>query len=166
MKTICSLVISADGLIAYPDGRSVSSDYNWQVFQREAHDHNNFIVGRRTFELATDALAQVKCDHKIIVSSRADLTIPPGFTVAATPQAALGHLKDKVEATYLVGGAGINTSFAAAGLIDELVLTVEPKVIGAGEHMFSSALNDVKLELLESEPLPDNRIRLSYRIAK
>jgi dihydrofolate reductase len=48
----------------------------------------------------------------------------------------------------IVGGAQIATSFLRDGLIDELWLTIEPKIFGKGANFVIEEKLDIGLELL------------------
>lgn len=64
----------------------------------------------------------------------------------------------------LGGGAFVNGSFLRAGLVDELLLTIEPKLFGAGLDLFSGDGVDIDLNLLEVNKLDANVIQLRYKI--
>jgi riboflavin biosynthesis pyrimidine reductase len=66
----------------------------------------------------------------------------------------------------LVGGGALNAAFAAANLIDEVVLTVEPYLIAKGITLFASSDFDMKLRLTGVETLSGGRLRVSYLVDK
>jgi len=47
-------------------------------------------------------------------------------------------------------------------LIDEIILTIEPKIFGSGLGLFSKDL-DVNLELIEVKKINDNSIMVKYK---
>jgi riboflavin-specific deaminase-like protein len=59
--------------------------------------------------------------------------------------AALAHLRDEREVRALLceGGPRLHSQLQAAGLVDELFLTVAPKLTGAGPSILEGALPDV-----------------------
>lgn len=65
----------------------------------------------------------------------------------------------------LGGGANTNAKFLEAGLVDELLITVEPKIFGSGVDLFAGSF-DVDLELLNVSKLNKNTIQLRYRVIK
>lgn len=65
----------------------------------------------------------------------------------------------------LAGGAQINTLFAQAGLIDEVIVTVCPKVFGSGIGLFNEGV-ELDLQLLSSENISDQVLKLHYRVKK
>ena len=51
---------------------------------------------------------------------------------------------------WLVGGGGIISSFLKAGLIDEIILSKLPIVIGSGIPLFQNVNKDIKFDILET----------------
>jgi hypothetical protein len=75
MKVICSMVITANGYIARPDG---SEDYasrdGWLEYLQTAKHYNNFVIGRKTLDIVNaqyDGIGfdDVECDYKVVVST-------------------------------------------------------------------------------------------------
>ena len=53
----------------------------------------------------------------------------------------------------IAGGAQLATSFLTAGLVDELWLTIEPKIFGQGNSIVIAEKLDIQLKLLNCEKL-------------
>ena len=53
----------------------------------------------------------------------------------------------------LVGGGTVNWLFLQSGLVNELLLTIEPVIFGAGNGLFGGPIDARKLELLEQKQL-------------
>ena len=66
---------------------------------------------------------------------------------------------------WLVGGGGLNGSLLNADLIDEIILTVIPVVIGDGIRLFGNVEKDVKLKLIESKNFKSGMVQLKYQVA-
>lgn len=69
------------------------------------------------------------------------------------------------EKALLGGGAYLNSLFLEKNLIDEIMLTVEPKIFGTGLSLFSKDLN-ADLKLIETRKLNDDTVLLHYKIKK
>ena len=65
----------------------------------------------------------------------------------------------------LTGGSTINTLFARANLIDEIVVTISPKIFGAVIVMFSKDL-DLSLVLKSMGKVGDGLVMLKYQVIK
>lgn len=72
--------------------------------------------------------------------------------------AAAGHRR-----LYIDGGRTVQ-SFLAAGLIDELTVTVVPVLLGAGVRLFGTLPSDVPLRLLSSQAYPFGFVRSRYAV--
>jgi dihydrofolate reductase len=55
----------------------------------------------------------------------------------------------------VVGGPHVATSFLKEQLIDELWLTLEPKIFGTGDNFATGAKLDIDLRLIQSEKVND-----------
>lgn len=65
----------------------------------------------------------------------------------------------------LLGGGVINGLFLAAGLVDEVWITVEPLLFGEGRPLAVGRL-DVALTLKESSILGGNTLLLKYEVVR
>jgi dihydrofolate reductase len=65
---------------------------------------------------------------------------------------------------YVVGGAATISSVFDLGLIDELLLTLHPLVAGPGKPLFELIERRHALELIDTHPLSEGRVSLSYRV--
>lgn len=66
----------------------------------------------------------------------------------------------------LVGGGTINAMFLREKLIDDIYLSIEPYIFGAGLGVFAEAPADVALDLVEVSKLSEQVVLLHYRIKK
>jgi dihydrofolate reductase len=67
------------------------------------------------------------------------------------------------ESAILGGGAYVNGLFLKKKLIDEIYVTIEPKIFGEGLSLFSGDF-DINLELAGTEKISDNSIVLKYKV--
>src|SRR5260370_912000 len=83
------------------------------------------------------------------------------------PERVLAELEQRGSRTaVLAGGAQIYRAFLAAGLVDELWLTIEPLAFGAGITLFGDDPLDLRLALLECRQLNADSVHLRYRILR
>ena len=67
----------------------------------------------------------------------------------------------------VAGGAHVATSFIKAKLIDELCLTLEPKIFGYGSNLVAEEKLDIELKLLSSEKVNERGTLINkYMIIK
>jgi dihydrofolate reductase len=150
--------MSIDGFIATEDDgldwlegydNPTGSDYGYAEFMERI---DAIVMGRRTYEKVL-AFPDWPYDRPVYVMSR---TLPPGerphsvSVVAGGPDAVVtaahqgGHLR-----LYVDGGRTIQ-SFLAQDLIDEMIITTVPVVLGGGIPLFRTADTVLQFELLSS----------------
>ena len=67
---------------------------------------------------------------------------------------------------YLVGGGLLASQFADAGLLDELIVTVVPVVLGDGLPTFASRLERGRLHTTGSRAFANGMVELRYRLER
>lgn len=170
MKVTLFMAISLNSIIARENNEEdfLSHD-NWLTFVELANKAGCMIWGRRTHEVVRTWEGQywneIKHIKKVIVSSGSDLKLEEGCTAANSPQEALQKLsKDGFDNVILSGGSRLNSSFAKAGLIDEVIINIEPVIIGKGITLFYPDEFNLNLELLNTKTLENRIAQLHYRV--
>lgn len=165
------MAMSVNGMIATPDGQEeFLSDENWQTFAQLVNEFGNFIVGRGTYEAVKNWGAGYGFDdfteaYKIVVSDNPAYPLDPGYELASSPEEALNLLaKAGFEKALLGGGSTNNASFARAGLIDEVILNIEPVVVGKGIPVFKPEDFQLSLELLATKKIEPGILQLHYQV--
>lgn len=172
MKIILFAAISANGFIADENGlEDFLSHKNWVAFTKLAQKTGNFIYGRNTYEAVKswegDYLGDFKNVVKLVVSKDKTLNPERGFQRVDSPEEALDVLKKKnFEQVLVTGGSSIYSYYLSHNLIDELILDVNPVILGKGKPVFSFEGKEVNLELLNSSPIGDGILELCYRVKK
>ena len=170
MKVVLYMAQSVNGIIARENyDEDFLSHENWKVFVNLAEGLGCFIVGRKTYEEVK------KWDHnfddvkatKIIVSKNTKAKLDKGYILATSPQdalnnaARLGHSK-----VLLTGGGTTNSAFMKLGLVDEIIINIEPYVLGKGIRIFSEEGFENVLELIETKKTKAGIIQLKYKVIK
>jgi dihydrofolate reductase len=70
------------------------------------------------------------------------------------------------ERVAVIGGASVYSLFLAAGLVDEILVTIEPLLFGRGIDMIQASDRDTRLELLECRKLNAHAVFLRYKVKK
>jgi len=65
---------------------------------------------------------------------------------------------------YLCGGANLATNLFREGLIDEILLKLNPVVFGSGIPLFLGAIKQTDLELIDSKRYANGVVFLQYRV--
>lgn len=133
------------------------------MFKRVSQEAGVVVMGSRTFDTIGRALPG---RLNVVMTRRPEQYESDENLVfwSGCPRSLLDDLSSKgYETVVLAGGATINSLFARDGLIDELYLTIAPKLFGQGLSLFAESL-DLDLELLEVRCLQAQTILLTYRI--
>jgi len=84
-----------------------------------------------------------------------------------SPQEVISALKKRNFQTAILGGGPYtNASFLKAGLVDEMLITVEPRLFGNGMTFAKGEDLDIKLEFINATPLGDSALQIRYKIIK
>jgi dihydrofolate reductase len=171
MKVILSIAISANGLIATTEGsEDFLSHDNWLQFVKLAKRVGCFIWGRKTYEAVLgwegDYLKDLKGIKKVVVS-HSQIKLGEDFTLASSPEDALAILdKAGFSEAIITGGATLNSVFAKRNLIDEVILDVNPVILGNGLQVFAPESFLLKMTLLETTKISENVFELHYKVNK
>jgi dihydrofolate reductase len=173
MHVTLFMAMSVNGMIASKDGsEDFLSDKHWKSFASLVEACGNFIVGRKTYEAVRqwdggfgfDDFTQA---HKIIISRDSHYPVADGYHTALSPAHALDIVKDAGLAKALVTGGGqINAAFMEAGFIDEVILNIEPVLIGQGLPLLSAADILQTLKLQDVKTLDGDIVQLRYLVKR
>ncbi len=73
--------------------------------------------------------------------------------------------KEGFSRAVLAGGAQVNALFARENLIDEIIVTISPKIFGDGLSLFHGEIS-MELSLEEMNRLSDGSVFLKYRVER
>jgi dihydrofolate reductase len=169
MNVFIIAAVSADGFIGLDAGhRSLDwrSRADAEFFIAKTKQAGVMVMGSTTFK--TFRVRKAPPGRRLIVyTSRPGSIIGDGVeTTSEQPRALVERLEHEgATALAVCGGATINKLFMDSGLVDELFLTVEPVLFGAGVPLFSGSVQ-AKLTLLENRQLSDNTVLLHYAVNK
>lgn len=167
MKLILLMAVTADGMIA----RNSMELINWtgkadkKYFVHITRKAGVMIMGSKTF----DTIGKVLPGRKNVVLTRdktRESQDPDLIFTDQPPKEIIKELKSQAFKTAtLIGGAMTNTLFIKESLIDEIHVTVVPKLFGKGMALFNEFL-DISLALLDVTKIDDGCILLKYRVKK
>ena len=172
MKASVFIGTSVDGFIARANG---ALDF-LPPGGGEPHGYDEFmatvdalVIGRKTFEtvLAFDAWPYPE-KPVFVLSSRTLAPAPPGAVVermSGAPADIVSHLAARaITHIYVDGGITIQR-FLQAGLIQRLIITRVPVLIGAGIPLFGALERDVVLEHVATRHYASGLVQSEYVIA-
>ena len=173
MKASVFIATSLDGFIARPDGA-----LDWLPADGgEPHGYTEFIatvdaivIGRKTFEtvMTFDAWPYGSKPVVVLSTSLTALTVPDGAVcdlMAGTPQEIVTRLAPRgMNHLYVDGGVTIQ-GFLEAGLIQRVIITRIPVLLGSGIPLFGPLSNDIRLEHVATRSYPSGMVQSEYVIA-
>ena len=164
--------MSLNGIIARENNEEdfISND-SWEEWLRWIREAGCVIWGRKTHEVVKtwgkQYIDDIRGVRAMVVSSNQNFEAGDGFELASSPKEALEKLQIAGSNTVILsGGSTLNTSFAKAGLIDEVVLNVEPVLIGKGIPLFFPQEFNLKLKLLSTKKITEHIVQLHYEVEK
>lgn len=173
MKVTLFMATSVNGMIADKNGNEdFLSHTHWKTLVELANNAGNFIIGRKTYEVVKNwdeeyGFHELAHLERIIVSQTELVDADQGYTIASSPENALKKLHEKGHENALVlGGAHINSAFASANILDEVILNIEPALVGEGIPLLNPADFMLRLEFIESKNLNEGIVQLRYKVLK
>ena len=165
---------SVDGFIARRDG-----GLDWlPEGGGEPHGYVEFmasvdalVIGRNTFEIVLGFDPWPYGDKRVVVlaSKPVDLSAVRGGRVeqmAGTPAEIVARLAASgAHHLYVDGGITIQR-FLSAGLIDRLIITRVPVLIGDGIPLFGPLPHDVRLDHVATSSYPSGLVQSEYRVER
>lgn len=165
---------SLDGFIAKPNDdmsflarkKDKDIDYGWKDI---VDSSDTIIVGRKSYDWVAKELEDgyPHRDKQVIVMTR-------------TPKLTGGHvkfysgdLKELVEGLkeqegeniFCDGGSEIFTALFIDKLVDELIITIMPVLLGAGKRLFGDGRPEQEFELISSKDYTSGVVQLHYKVA-
>jgi dihydrofolate reductase len=162
------MVMTADGVIA-KDAKHNPMDWTSKedkaLFRQTSKEAGVIIMGQSTF----DAIGGALPNRLNIVLTRENRIDNPGILEhkSGDLQTIILDLEKRGYQKALVcGGTFVNSAFLQIQLLDEIQITVEPRIFGQGLRLFDKVNADLNMQLLEVNKLNDNTINLLYKIIK
>ena len=166
------IATSLDGFIARPDG-----GIDWlPVGGGEPHGYDEFIagvdaivLGRKSFEKVLTFGDWPYGEKRVVVlsSRHVDLSAAAGAVVEqmAGPPAEIVSLLAASGAHHLYIDGGITIQrFLRAGLIQRLIITRVPVLIGDGIPLFGTLPRDIRLHHVATRPFPSGLVQSEYHV--
>ena len=171
MKTSVFIGTSLDGFIARPGGEldflSPSGD--------EPHGYEEFIatvdalvIGRKTYETVLSFGGWFYGETPVFVLSGNELAPAPAGAVvermSGDPKDIVAELDGRgIRHAYVDGGITVQ-KFLNAGLIDRLIITRVPVLIGSGIPLFGATLRDIPVKHIATRTYSTGLVQSEYEI--
>jgi dihydrofolate reductase len=169
------IATSLDGFIAREDGgldwlppieNSAEGDYGFSAFFESV---DALVMGRNTCDVVR-AFDKWPYGHKpVIVLTHRPLDGPtsPAANVqamSATPQEIIARLASQGAKHLYIDGGQVIQQFLAAGLIDRLIISRIPILLGRGIPLFGPVPQDIPLRHVRTQSYPSGLVQSEYAI--
>ena len=165
MHVIILMAVTADGLIARNSNHVVdwTGKADKQYFVHTTKKSGAMIMGSKTF----DMIGCILPERKNIVMTRDKTRKSHDNNLVFTDKAPGLIIKDLnsqgFKSAVIIGGSTINTLFLKENLVDEIHMTIVPKLFGRGLSLFNESIH-TQLELIHVGELDKGRVLLKYKI--
>ena len=165
------IATSLDGYIAGP-GDDLSwlfhdADYGYTSFYARV---DTVLMGRRTYETALSFAQWPYAGRKAVVfTRRGDLAVASPDTVATSrpPADVVRELRTRAGGVlWLVGGGELALECFDAGIVDDLIVSVHPLILGGGTPLVPQGTRRTDLALVNERCFPSGLVQLVYRVER
>ena len=176
MKASVYIATSLDGFIARENG-----DVDWLSrgdIEGSAEDHgfhefmesvDTLVMGCKTFEMVVSSGKWLYGNKQVIVLSSRPIQIPRDLaetveSQSCSPTELVKQLSERgAKHLYIDGGKTIQ-GFLNAGLIQQIIITRIPIIIGKGIPLFGPVNRDMKLQHIETRSFANGFVQSRYEV--
>jgi dihydrofolate reductase len=173
MKIIVIFVTTLDGKITKwgdPHVMRWSSSEDQKYFRAIWNDNPLIVMGSSTFDFDPIKPSPKSLLHIMTRDPEKyrEYEVPGQLEFSSeTPEELVKRFGAQYEQMLVVGGPHVATSFFKEGLVDELWITLEPKIFGEGGNFALGAELDVELSLISMEKVNERgTLIMKYRVLK
>ena len=176
MRVSVYIATSLDGFIARENGdldwlpgpelEGGGEDYGFQEFMDSI---DTLVMGRNTFEMVISSGMWLYGNKKVVVLSSKPVKIPGDLANTVTAQSCSpSELVKQLSASgvkhiYVDGGKTIQ-GFLNERLVQQIIITRIPVLIGKGIPLFGPVIKDIKLQHLKTNSFPDGIVQSRYEV--
>jgi dihydrofolate reductase len=172
MKTTAYIGTSLDGFIARKDG-----DIDWLTQFENQEVNQNYeefinaidaiLIGRGTFEKVL-TFPSWPYNKNVFLLSNQIKQIPDNLKekviiLSMEPKKVLDYLSNKGFSNIYVDGGKVIQSFLKENLIDELIITRVPILIGSGIPLFGELDNDLQFKHIQTNVYSNGLVKSQYK---
>ena len=175
-KTVLYIATSLDGFIARPDGNldwltSIPNPQTGDYGYAELLDSiGTTIMGRKTYEeiigFGIDWPYTGLDSFVLTTNKNLEIKSPDTFVLTGNLKDFISALKEKTDKDiWLIGGGKLITSFINEEILDKMIITVIPKMIGEGIPLFADKPKETIWKLTGVKAFDTSVVNLTYEKA-
>ena len=172
-KVILYIATSLDGFIARPDGnldwltsfpQPKSGDYGYNDLLNSI---STIVMGRKTYdEILAFGIEWPYTEYNTYVVTKNKsykTTTPNTFTLNENLGTFVKSIKDKSEKDiWLVGGGSLVTAFINENILDKMIISKVPVLLGEGIPLFAHKPKETSWELKNTQAFDTGIVNLTY----
>jgi dihydrofolate reductase len=180
VKITLHMVSSLDGFVAKKDNSilwfDTSCNYENGVESEDAENFLNaidcYIMGSRTYELAIELSKEYGWaygDKPTIVLTKRNLSSDKPnieFFSGNLQMLINDKLKSRYKNIWVAGGSSVAKDFIQQKLVNEIMVSILPIILGEGLPFFDQIGQDHPLELIDAKAYKNGMVELSYAMVK
>ncbi|GAB4565561.1 MAG: dihydrofolate reductase family protein [Haliangiales bacterium] len=173
-KLVYDVALTLDGFIAHEDGSIggfAMEGAHADAYMERLQGYDTVVMGRKTYEagyafgLKPGQRAYPHMDHYIVsktleLGDDAEVTVVRGDFVDAVKKLKQADGGD----IYLCGGGMLAGVLLDHGLIDQLLIKLNPVIIGSGISLFGARAGQVAATLIDTETYENGVVLLRYSL--
>lgn len=173
-NVILYIATSLDGFIARPNGNidwltsvpnpATGGDYGYAELLDSI---STTIMGRKTYDEVIGFGIEwpyTGLDTFVVTTNKHfEIKSPDTYPLTENLKAFVTDLKQKADKDiWLVGGGQLITTFINIGLLDRMIITIIPKLIGEGIPLFASKPAETDWKLISAQSFDTGVVNLTY----
>jgi dihydrofolate reductase len=172
MKTLVYIGTSLDGFIARKDGDidwlvQFANDEAIQAYKEFINKIDAIIIGRGTFEKVL-SFPNWPYEKEVFVLSTSikqgpDIKEENVTVLSMKPRELLRYLSDKGFSSIYVDGGKVIQEYLKEDLIDELIISKVPIILGSGIPLFNYLDNELQFEHIRTKIQSNGLVRSYYQ---
>jgi len=162
-KVSLFIASSLDGFIARENGGIdwlFHGNYGYKKFYSSI---DTVVMGRKTYDLAKRLEKRPFKSKRIIVFTR---RVVKGVEFSRNPVTTMKSLvKEQGKTIWLIGGGEISKTLVNAGIVDEVILSIHPRILGAGIPLFEG-MRETGLKHVKTKSFKSGLVQITYSVKK
>jgi len=171
-KVVLYIAMSLDGYIAKQDDsidflskvETPGEDYGYTEFNKTV---DTIIWGRKTYDkLKSFGIEFPHKDKKVFVLSKSNTGKEPYIQYVSDIKSLIADLRNESgKDIYCDGGSETVKEMLRYSLIDKMIISIIPYLLGSGIRLFRDGLPEQNMKLINSQSFPSGLVQLCYEKA-
>lgn len=163
-KVLLNLCTSIDGYIEGENGEIdwcfTDQDYGMTDFLQRI---DTIFIGRKSYEQLKEMAPEAFSDKKMVVFSRDESFQCKDRVINSSLESSIKlELQKNGRDIWLFGGAELTNHLLDLDLVDEMILSVHPLLLGAGKPLFTSSSKRKSFELKDAVKFSSGLVQQHY----